>query len=79
MRERLIAEGERIPNEPLVVDYDNGGGQTGVRENPFYPAYEKLLGSYTKTLAFLKDGEGSDASNDLPSLDEFRKKFKLAK
>lgn len=77
MRNRLIEEGKRIPDEPLIVDYDNGGGQNGIRENPFYPAYEKLLNTYVKTLSFI-NGEG-EAPNDLPTLDDFRKKYKIAK
>lgn len=79
MRDRLIIEGERIETEELIVDYDNGGGQSGIRENPFYPAYEKLLKSYTQTLTVLNDMEGGRIQNDLPSIDEFRKKFKVAK
>jgi hypothetical protein len=79
MRDRLIAEGERIKTEELIVDYDNGGGQAGIRENPFYPAYEKLLKSYTQTLTVLNDMEGGRIQSDLPSIDEFRKKFKVAK
>ena len=78
MRDRLIEEGERIPDEPLVVEYDNGGGQYGVRENPFYPAYEKLLNSYVKTLAYL-NAEGGKTPNDLPTLDDFKRKYKIAK
>ena len=79
MRDRLIAEGERIETEELIVEYDNGGGQLGIRENPFYPAYEKLLTSYTQTLTVLNDMEGGRIQSDLPSIDEFRKKFKVAK
>lgn len=76
MQDRLIEEGNRIPNEPLVVEFDNGGGQSGIRENPFYPAYEKLLSSYIKTMTCVK-GEG-DASGDLTTLDDFRN-FKIVK
>ena len=32
--------------EPLVVAYDNGGGQQGVRKNPAYEVYTKLYSSY---------------------------------
>lgn len=35
-----------ISTEPLTVLYDNGGGQVGTRENPYFKAYENLLKSY---------------------------------
>lgn len=30
----------------IVVEYDNGGGQTGFRESPWFKAYEALWKSY---------------------------------
>lgn len=32
---RLSVEGDKLLIEPLIIDYDNGGGQSGIRENPF--------------------------------------------
>lgn len=77
MAVRIMEEGKHIESEPLVMEYDNGGGQSGVRENPFYPAYEKLLASYTKTLTAVKNMGG--ASEEVSSLDSLRNKFKVAK
>ena len=76
MRAKLIEEGDKIPDEDLIVSYDNGGGQSGVRENPFYPAYEKFLASYIKTLTAYKDISGEEDA-ELESLDQFR--LKIAK
>lgn len=39
MRIKLEEAAGRMVDEPLVVEYDNGGGQTGIRENPFYKTY----------------------------------------
>ena len=76
--DKLTEEGQKMPKEPLIVEYDNGGGQSGVRENPYYPAYEKLLASYTKTLTTLKAmSAGTDA--EIVHLDALRSKFKIAK
>lgn len=75
---RLTEEGKKIEYEPLIIDYDNGGGQSGVRENPFYPAYEKLLASYTKALASLKD-MGGEQDTEVKNLDAIRSRFKVAK
>ena len=66
-----------MESEPLVMEYDNGGGQSGIRENPYYPAYEKLLASYTKALATLKVMGGQEA--EISSLESIRSKFKVAK
>ena len=44
-----------MKNEPLVIEYDNGGGQCGIRENPHYTAYEKLLTTYNKSLRQLTE------------------------
>ena len=78
MANRLVAEGKKMDTEPLIIEYDNGGGQSGVRENPFYPAYEKLLASYTKALVVAKDIIGQE-STEIKSLENIRSKFKVAK
>lgn len=44
-----------LKNEPLVIEYDNGGGQCGIRENPNFTAYEHLLTSYNKALRQLTE------------------------
>ena len=76
MAQRLLVEGARIPAEELVVFYDNGGGQCGTRENPFYPAYEKLLSSFVKTLAAVQ-ASGEANPKEVSSLEDLRKKFKV--
>lgn len=50
MSEKIKESIEVIKDEPLVIPYDNGGGQSGIRENPQYTAFEKLMASYTKAL-----------------------------
>lgn len=75
MAARILIEGEKIQDESLIVGYDNGGGQSGVRENPFYPAYEKLVNTYIKTLAAAKDICGEDT--EVSSLDSLRARFKV--
>lgn len=37
---------EEIQDCDLVVEYDNGGGQTGYRKNPLFTAYENLFSKY---------------------------------
>ena len=50
MGEKIKKTINEIKDEPLVIPYDNGGGQSGIRENPQFTAFEKLMASYTKSL-----------------------------
>ena len=78
MAAKILTEGERLADEPMTVEYDHGGGQSGIRENPFFPAYEKLMSCYTKTLAALKNMTGADDS-EITNLSDLRARFKVAK
>ncbi len=40
MKSKLDDAREAIGEEGITVEYDNGGGQSGVRENPAFRAYE---------------------------------------
>lgn len=55
MANKLAESRKILKDEPLVIEYDNGGGQTGIRENPHYTAYEHLLTSYNKALRQLTE------------------------
>lgn len=39
----------------LIVAYNNGGGQQGIRKNPIYEAYNQLMANYRKSLAQLEE------------------------
>lgn len=60
-RKTLEESRKRLANEPLVIEYDNGGGQSGIRENPEWLAYEKLLKSYQATLRAIAAQAGRKA------------------
>ena len=77
--EKLAEAEKQLASEELVIPYDNGGGQSGMRENPFYQAYEKLLASYAKALTTLLAIIGEEEAENLTSLDAFRSKVKIAK
>ena len=55
MADKLKEARETMKDEPLVVPYDNGGGQSGIRENPHFTAFEKLMVAYTKSLRQLTE------------------------
>lgn len=62
---------------PLVIDYDNGGGQAGKRENPAFSAYNKLFASYSRAIKQLTDLMGTDASSERDELADFLNETRL--
>lgn len=61
MRSALRKQKKALKDQPFVVEYDNGGGQIGTKENPEWTAYEKLLKSYHATLRAIAAQQGSKA------------------
>lgn len=61
MADKLKESRKIMAKEPLVIDYDNGGGQKGIRENPHYVAFEHLMTTYTKSLRQLTEIIGNGA------------------
>lgn len=55
MAEKLEESRKIMANEPIVIPYDNGGGQSGIRENPHYTAFEHLVTAYNKSLRQLTE------------------------
>lgn len=51
MKAKLDDSMESIKESQIVVAYDNGGGQKGIRENPLFKGYEALFKSYLSGLA----------------------------
>lgn len=46
MKVKLDDAREKIGTSSVVIPYDNGGGQKGIRENPIFKGYESLWKSY---------------------------------
>lgn len=73
LEQKLDAAREEVGDQPMVVAYDNGGGQVGTRRNPAYDTMMKLNASYNATIKTLieacaapKDEKAArDASNKL--------------
>ena len=79
MARKLKESKAGLRDEAIVIPYDNGGGQTGIRENPAFTAYEKLLATYTKSLTALRDVIGEGAPRELSQLDDLRRKFQVVR
>ena len=45
-RAKLDEAREQMQNEAIICSYNNGGGQSGERENPIFKAYINLFRAY---------------------------------
>lgn len=54
LRQEIQTARQELEGEPLTVTYDHGGGQSGVRENPAYTAFAKMLKSYQAVVTQLE-------------------------
>ena len=55
MKAKLDDAREAIKNSNIVISYDNGGGQKGIRENPLFKGYESLFRSYMAGMSKILD------------------------
>jgi hypothetical protein len=63
--EQRLADARRlIGTSDIVVPYDNGGGQEGVRRNPAYDGYNALAKTYVAYLKQLETMTGAQVSGD---------------
>ena len=52
-----------VKNSQIVISYDNGGGQKGIRENPLFKGYESLWKSYMHGMQKIIECIPDDNSN----------------
>ena len=55
MKAKLDDSREAIKSSGVVIAYDNGGGQKGIRENPLFKGYEALWKSYMQGMSRILD------------------------
>lgn len=51
--ERLVQARQVIADSSILIAYDNGGGQKGVRRNPGYEAYSQLFNTFVSGMRAL--------------------------
>ena len=65
MKVKLDDARELVADSNVAIPYDNGGGQTGIRENPVIRGYESLWKSYmsglSQVLAVLPEESAAEA------------------
>lgn len=62
MKVKLDEARNAIKTSNVVIPYDNGGGQKGLRENPLFKGYEALFKSYLGGLKQILDGMPEQAA-----------------
>lgn len=61
MRAKLEDARANIKNSSVAIPYDNGGGQTGIRENPLFRGYNALWKSYMLGMGRILDALPAEA------------------
>lgn len=80
MKAKLDDTREKIKETSVVIGYDNGGGQKGVRENPLFIGYQKLWRSYISGLNIIMETlPASAAEQMLNSEDEPKNVLQLVR
>lgn len=67
MKVKLDDSRRELMYEPIYTEYDNGGGQSGLREHPGFSAYNKLFTTYSREMGKLVAmmPSGSSAADEL--------------
>lgn len=63
MKIKLDDAREAIKTSNIVISYDNGGGQKGIRENPLFKGYENLWRSYMNGMNSILNALPESAAN----------------
>ena len=53
LKAKLDDAQEEIQDASLIIEWDNGGGQSGVQENPIFRMYESMWKSYTSGMKLI--------------------------
>lgn len=84
MKAKLDDAREAIKNSNIVITYDNGGGQRGIRENPLFKGYESLWRSYMAGMSKIFDclpqeqiEQASDVEKPATMLELVRNKHRM--
>lgn len=62
-----------LANAAVVIAYDNGGGQKGVRRNPAFDGYNALVKTYVAALSELRSIlDDQDGTGPTAGLEQFK-------
>lgn len=70
MGQKLEDTRRGLANQQVVIAYDNGGGQKGIRKNPIFEGYNQLMANFRKTAeqlcALMKESGAADDDGGNP-------------
>lgn len=73
MGQKLEDTRRGLANQQVVIAYDNGGGQKGIRKNPIFEGYNQLMANFRKTAEqlcdLLKESGAADEDGSNPLAD----------
>lgn len=73
MAEKLRETRTGLANASVVIQYDNGGGQKGIRRNPAFDGYNALVKTYVAALSELRSIlDDQDGSGPTAGLEQFK-------
>ena len=65
MKIKLDDAREAVKTSSVVIPYDNGGGQKGLRENPIFKGYESLWKSYMAGMCKILDCLPTESAKEI--------------
>lgn len=65
MKVRLDMAREKLSSEEMSIEYNNGGGQQGTKENPAFAAYNSMWKSYMMGMNKLIDAASPSGKKQL--------------
>lgn len=74
--EKKLAETRCIlERQEIIIPYDNGGGQMGIRANPAFAEYEKLAKAYRDTVLMLSRLNDNTEDNEVDEIANIINRF----
>ena len=70
MKIKLDDAREKIATSSVVIPYDNGGGQKGLRENPLFKGYESLWKSYMSGMSKILEVLPTEQAQEITKMAE---------
>ena len=78
MKVKLDELREQIAHEEFMIEYDNGGGQKGIRENPIFKRYESFFKTFMIGMSRIIDELPDEiAASEMVSVEGFQPKTVL--
>lgn len=79
MQVKLDFSRKSMRDEKIAIPYDNGGGQSGMRENPIFKAYESLWKAYMCGISAILQQLPAEAIEEIKTVEAPKTMLELIK